>query len=209
MNLDTVTLWDTAQNVDAYEDECFRVLAENPITKNGYKKIGTLNIPDEYDWYNMIDHYRSLARSKGPDDLKAGTARRYQSYGYTTENADLDCISDENFPNIFQEFADSQGLTNWYYCIQVQRPGMMVPNHVDSMRSWSLKFPDLAKKMTHKQVPRFLIFLTEQETGHFFTVGSEPVTWNKGDIITFEHFTPHATANAGFRPKVVALIEGC
>lgn len=210
MNLDTVTLWDTAQNAAEYEQLCYQEYQEFGMSKRGsYKIVGNINIPDEYDWDNLVDHNRSLARIKDEKDLKAEVARRYQRAGYTTDNADLHCISDKNFPNIFQDFADSVGLTNWYYRIQVQRPGQMVPDHIDSMRSWSIQWPELAKQKTHSDVPRYLVLLSKPETGHFFTVGTEPVIWEQGDVITFDHRIPHATANAGFNNKVIGLLEGC
>lgn len=210
MNLDTVTLWDTAQDVAEYERLCYEQYKEHGTSKYGsYSIVGHIDIPQDYDWDSLVDHNRSLARIKDEKDLKAAVARRYQAAGYTTDNADLHCISDENFPNIFQDFADNVGLTNWYYRIQVQRPGQMVPDHIDSMRSWSLKWPELAKQKTHKDVPRYLVLCSEPETGHFFTVGTEPVVWKRGDVITFDHRIPHATANAGFNNKVIALLEGC
>lgn len=208
MNLDTVTLWETAQDVPTFERLCYESYKKHGNSKYGnYEIVGNIDVPD-FDWDSLVDHQRSVARIKDENDLKAEVARKYQSVGYTTDNSDLHCISDSNFPNIFEEFARSQGITKYFYRIQVQHPGQMVPDHIDSLRSWSLRDPETAKQKTHNELKRYLVQCSEPETGHFFTIGNQPVVWNKGDVIKFDNRIPHATANAGFNNKVLALIEG-
>ena len=84
----------------------------------------------------------------------------------------------------------------------------MFPAHVDSLRSWAIEFEASAKTHTHRQIKRFQIFLYDQEVGHFMSVGNTPLVWKKGDVVQFDHRIPHATANSGFTPKALAVLEG-
>jgi hypothetical protein len=206
MNLDTITLWETIEHSSEYETACFERYKQNPKLGD-YKVIDNLDLGN-YNWLDMIDHTRSLARSKGSQDLKNAIAEKYQSIGYNDDNSRMACISDTGFPNIFEDFARRAGLHHWWYRIQVQEVGKTFPAHVDSLRSWSLEFPEAAKTNTHLDVKRFQIFGTDQEVGHFMSVGSAQLSWRAGDVIQFDHRIPHAAANSGFTPKVLAVIEG-
>lgn len=206
MNLDTVTLWETLENSAEYEQTCFERYNKNP-NLGGYTIVDKLDL-GKHNWLDMIDHIRSLANSKGEHDYKNTIAEKYQSVGYNNDNSRMSCISDNGFPNIFEDLARCAGLSHWWYRIQVQEVGKTFPAHVDSLRSWSLEFPDVAKTCTHLDIKRFQIFGADQEVGHFMSVGSTQLSWCAGDVVQFDHRIPHATANSGFSPKVIAVIEG-
>ena len=213
MDLDTVTLWETVHNITKFEKLCYEDYKKNGTSKyRSYSIVGNIDIPFNYtdeEWNLLVDDDRGLVKSTGKNEFKKEQSARYKEAGYNDENTRLPAIMDTKFSTIFQEFADKMGLKHWYSKIHVQKPGQMVPNHVDTMRSWTLKFPDLAKIKTHSEVPRFLILLSDWNVGHFFSVGDRSVIWKKGDILTCDHRMPHATANAGFSNKIIALIEGC
>jgi len=205
MNLDTVSVWEAVNHSSEYETACFQRYAEHPT--GGYATVANIPVGD-YNWEELIDHQRSLAKTTGKKDLKNAIAEKYQTLGFNEQNSSLDCVSDKNFPNIFEEFAASVGLKDWWYRIQIQQPGQVFPAHVDSLRSWAIEFEQAAKTHTHRQVKRFQIFLYDQEVGHFMSVGNTPLTWRKGDVVQFDHRIPHATANSGFTPKALAVLEG-
>jgi len=213
MNLDTVTLWETAHNVLEYEQLCYEDFKKNGTSRYGsYKIVGNIDIPFNYsdeEWDSLVDTNRGLVKTSGDNDLKSGSVDRFKRAGYNETNALMPTIMDTEFSTHFQDFVKDAGLRHWYSRIHVQRPGQMVPSHVDTMRTWSLMFPEIAKTKTHSEVPRFLVLLSDWEVGHFFSVGDQPVIWKKGDIMTCDHRMPHATANAGFSNKIIALIEGC
>jgi len=206
MNLDTITLWETIERAAEYEQACFERFNKNPKL-GGYQTVNQLDL-GKHDWLKMIDKTLSLARTKGTADHKNAIALKYQNVGYNDENSSMACISDASFPNMFKDIAENAGLSHWWYRIQAQEVGKTFPAHVDSLRSWSLKFPDVAKTHTHLDVKRFQIFGSDQEVGHFMSVGSAQLSWKAGDVVQFDHRVPHATANSGFTPKVIVVIEG-
>ena len=54
-----------------------------------------------------------------------------------------------------------------------------------------------------------MIFLTDWDWGHFFSVGSTIINkWRKGDIITWDPSMFHTGANGGMSPKVTMNITG-
>ena len=54
-----------------------------------------------------------------------------------------------------------------------------------------------------------MLFLEDWDWGHFFCVGSSPISkWKKGDIITWDPLVHHTGSNGGMKPKATMNITG-
>jgi len=86
--------------------------------------------------------------------------------------------------------------------IQIQRPGMITPLHVDINKQsfWS-----------EKKLPttRYLMFLDDIKLGQAFQVNSTFLQWKKGDLYHIpEDQVAHGGANFGFEDRPIVQITG-
>jgi hypothetical protein len=104
----------------------------------------------------------------------------------------------ENLKRISDAFA----LDNCYSGIHVQRPGETWVLHIDKLHKWNFQHPET--------IMRIMIQLTDWQPGHFWQYGNYNYSqWQAGDVTTFDWANiPHATANAGFDPRVTLQLTG-
>ena len=105
-------------------------------------------------------------------------------------------------PASLQRISDSFALDNCMNRIHVQRPGEIWNLHIDKLYKWDPDHPE--------QVMRIMIQLTDWQPGQFWEYGNYHYNqWRAGDVTTFDWANiPHATANAGFDPRVTLQLTG-
>ena len=145
-------------------------------------------------------------RGRESDPLKRATEEydqedydlEQQGYGrdYVVTNLNY------NLAPAFQRIADQFGLEKSMARIHVQHPGQVWNLHLDKLEKWMPADP--------AQVVRYFVQLTDWQQGHFWSYGNYSWTgWRAGDVSTFDWWNvPHATANAGHRPRATLQITG-
>jgi len=105
-------------------------------------------------------------------------------------------------PESLQRISDGFALTDCMDRIHVQRPGEVWNLHLDKLYKWDPEHPE--------QVMRIMIQLTDWRPGQFWQYGNYNYSqWRAGDVTTFDWANiPHATANAGFDPRVTLQLTG-
>ena len=105
-------------------------------------------------------------------------------------------------PESLQRISDAFALDNCMNRIHVQRPGEVWNRHIDKLYKWDPDHPE--------QVMRIMIQLTDWQPGQFWEYGNYHYNqWRAGDVTTFDWANiPHATANAGFNPRVTFQLTG-
>jgi hypothetical protein len=105
-------------------------------------------------------------------------------------------------PDSLHAITEQFGLEDVMERIHVQMPGEVWNRHLDKLQKWSPEDPS--------KVIRIMIQLTDWEPGQFWEYGNYHHTkWHAGEVTTFEWaHVPHATANAGFKPRVTFQLTG-
>jgi len=105
-------------------------------------------------------------------------------------------------PESLQRLSDCFALADCMNRIHVQRPGEVWNLHIDKLQKWDPEHPET--------VMRIMIQLTDWQPGQFWQYGNHNYhQWRAGDVTTFDWANiPHATANAGFHPRVTLQITG-
>ena len=105
-------------------------------------------------------------------------------------------------PESLQRISDAFALDNCMNRIHVQRPGEIWNLHIDKLQKWDPDHPEM--------VMRIMIQLTDWQPGQFWAYGNYNYSqWRAGDVTTFDWANiPHATANAGFHPRVTLQLTG-
>lgn len=128
-----------------------------------------------------------------------------EEYDLTANGMPVDLpISHLNWriPESLQRITDAFALSNCMNRIHVQRPGEVWNRHIDKLQKWDPDHPEM--------VMRIMIQLTDWQPGQFWEYGNYHYNqWRAGDVTTFDWANvPHATANAGFNPRVTFQITG-
>lgn len=105
-------------------------------------------------------------------------------------------------PNSLQKISDAFGLDKCMNRIHIQQPGEVWNLHIDKLSKWAPDAPD--------SIMRVMIQLTDWAPGQFWEYGNYHYNqWRAGDVTTFDWAnTPHATANAGYTPRVTLQLTG-
>ena len=105
-------------------------------------------------------------------------------------------------PDSLQRISDAFALENCMNRIHVQQPGEVWNLHIDKLQKWAPDNP--------ASVMRIMIQLTDWQPGQFWEYGNYHYhQWRAGDVTTFDwQNIPHATANAGFHPRVTLQMTG-
>ena len=93
--------------------------------------------------------------------------------------------------------------------IHRQKPGGMIPMHIDTYKSHSARAVQ-GEKYNIDAVERFAIALEDWKIGHLWLIGATPwVKWRAGEII-FSRMrdVPHCTANCSIFPRHTLLVTG-
>ena len=129
--------------------------------------------------------------------------------GYNKQNTRLGMVEMDKLPkNLLDELSIRFKMKLPLFTMNIQPPGSVVPAHEDTWYKWCDKYPDEMENYTFEDTMFLIVFLTEQETGHFFQMGNQSVHWKPGDIFSMPYYTNHATGNAGFNNKILVQCLG-
>jgi hypothetical protein len=130
----------------------------------------------------------------------------FKDWGYTKDNTKYFRVFAREHKKIFKKFINVTGLEMATSSIIKQYPGQTIPWHYDT----HIEFHKRIENLKNKRKPiRYMVFLTDWDWGHFFSVGSTIVNkWKKGDIITWDPIMFHTGSNSGISPKVTMNITG-
>ena len=105
-------------------------------------------------------------------------------------------------PESLQRISDAFALEHCMNRIHAQRPGEIWNLHIDKLQKWAPDHPEM--------IMRIMIQLTAWQPGQFWAYGNYHYSqWHAGDVTTFDWANiPHATANAGFHPRVTLQLTG-
>jgi hypothetical protein len=130
----------------------------------------------------------------------------FKEWGYTKNNTKYFQVFAKDHKKIFEKFIRVTGLEMATSSIIKQYPGQTIPWHYDTHIEF---YKRIASQRIKKKPIRYMIFLTDWDWGHFFSVGSTIVNkWKKGDIITWDPIMFHTGSNGGISPKVTMNITG-
>jgi hypothetical protein len=170
------------------------------------QQVGEITIP-EFDIKKETMEDRTILRDK-----KWGTKAKWRDYmmsqGYNKENTKLLMVDHDNLPPELMNTLLQLPILHPVFSLNIQPPGSIVPAHEDTWRIWYDKHPNLAKKHTFNDVVFYIVFITKQDIGHFFSAGDMSLNWNPGDIYKLPHYCNHATSNAGYTPKMLVQCLG-
>jgi len=133
----------------------------------------------------------------------------YLHWGYSNENTKFFRAFSKDHENIFEKYIKVTKLEMPVSSIIKQYPGHTVPWHQDNHFDFARKIKLKGIKVKKEKIIRYMMFLTDWDYGHFFSVGSSVVEkWRKGDIITWKPHLHHCGCNGGMKPKVTMNITG-
>lgn len=141
---------------------------------------------ESLDWKNYIQCYQQTHET--------------QKY-YNNNNSIIWQMFDES-PQWAYDIAKliPQNFTNYVVSITRLDPGQTVPWHQD-------KHFMLQQKFGSGVTLRYLIFLEDWKTGHYFEMHDEPyVKWNAGDYVTIKREDWHLGGNMGLQPFYSAQV---
>ena len=168
---------------------------------------GTL-LPVKDDKQDLVIEDRTILRDR---DWGSKTEWRdtMMKAGYNKSNTKLGMVTMENLPpSLHEELSKRLKIKLPLFTMNIQPPGSCVPAHEDTWYKWCDQYPEEMENYTFEDTRFFIVFLTEQETGHFFNMGNQSVHWKPGDIFSMPYYTNHATANAGFKNKILVQCLG-
>mgnify|MGYP003333678642 CR=1 FL=1 len=171
--------------------------------------LGKLEPTWQQDLADIIEHarpatwatrgYKGQGVANPREDLAA------EEYDLTSHGMPVDlAITHMNWqiPESLQLISDAFALEDCMERIHVQQPGEVWNLHLDKLEKWAPTDPD--------SVMRIMIQLTDWQPGQFWEYGNYHYNqWRAGDVTTFDwQNIPHATANAGYHPRVTFQITG-
>lgn len=96
----------------------------------------------------------------------------------------------------FKKAVESLNLKNYKVRFMVQRPGCVVPTHIDNFNH-------------NENAKRFGIALNDWQYGQFWHFGKTVWSnWKSGDCIEWNKLTPHGTANVGHSDRYTLQVTG-
>ena len=148
---------------------------------------------------NMIGDYVNIEyqeRKQFPDDK---TVNRWKSLGHLYVN--YTGLHREGYlgvpqwcHDIVNEIEKQNHVKNSSLSMYCMTPGNIMPEHQDTYPKY--------RKINNVEDPnnacRFLIFLNDWKSGHYFELNKNPiVNWERGDCYMWRGDTPHMAANLG------------
>jgi len=103
---------------------------------------------------------------------------------------------------------NSLHLSQYKIKVNLQPTGQFFPAHFDAMITWCRENPEHATQRRFTDVKRYILFITPQECGHFFSTASGAINWEAGDCYSMSWHALHATGNASPHPKILVQFEG-
>ena len=161
------------------------------------------------DMLGMVDGYsyselQEIIVNTDPDDwvFNHGYPQSKDYHDGNTEHWSLYGIA----PPTIEEFANKT-FSEWTVAILEQRPGMVIPLHLDTYYKFKQKHG--IKNNSAEQVVRYNIFLDKWQPGHYMEADEKPiVNWKAGNYVRLNSDIWHRTANVGTAWKYTCQITG-
>jgi hypothetical protein len=189
-NIDKEPTVDKTEQDDQFElhfNYIKRSLIEN---ENTYTYIGNFDL----NWNSDIQKAKALI-----DENKIKMLRYKDAFitdALTTDSTESTINLDVNEYLSFKEIVDRLGLINAKVRFMIQRPGCIVPTHIDNLNH-------------NESAMRFGVALNDWEYGQFWHFGKKVwANWKKGDCIQWNKLTPHGTCNTGHSDRYTLQITG-
>lgn len=197
--------WETAKQRSDYHFDSGR--RDNPMDVMTY--LGHISPTWENDLKDIVANskpatwatrgYKGEGIEAPADELAA------EEYDLTSHGMSPDLpITHLNWrlPESLQAISDAIGLDKCMNRIHVQQPGELWNLHIDKLYKWDPDHPE--------KIMRIMIQLTDWQPGQFWEYGNYHYNqWRAGDVTTFDWVNmPHATANAGYHPRVTFQLTG-
>jgi hypothetical protein len=136
----------------------------------------------------------------------------------TTEFPRLGSIDDAFNTNVFdtsllddnhdlaKQIKERFNLKTVFISVNKQRPNNIVGLHQDANKSLMVKHQE---DFLISKLKKYIVFVSPWTEGQVFMLGKTAYSnWSAGDIIEFEWFMPHATANASGSDRYILFISG-
>jgi hypothetical protein len=197
--------WQTLKSQSTYHFDPQRL--DQPETVMAY--LGQIEPTWAHDLKDIVDNARPATWAtrgyKGEGIEAPADELAAEEYDLTANGMPADLpITHLNWrmPESLQRISDAFALDNCMNRIHVQRPGEIWNLHIDKLQKWDPDHPEM--------IMRIMIQLTEWQLGQFWAYGNYHYNqWRAGDVTTFDWANiPHATANAGFHPRVTLQLTG-
>ena len=97
-------------------------------------------------------------------------------------------------------------LKTVFVAVNKQRPNHIVGLHQDTNKSLIVKNQE---DFLISKLRKYIVFVSPWTEGQVFMLGkSAHSNWQTGDVISFDWFMPHATANASGSDRILLFIAG-
>ena len=151
------------------------------------------------------DTYKKLVYRNEPFN-DAVTEARWRDLGFSQSifTGDLyDMRQDQ--PEWIDQFSTIFNLKNMCWSIYKMRPGRCLPNHSDTYATYMRLY-----NVAHiNHVKRYVIFLEDWQSGHYFEIDQTPVMpWRAGDGIYWFGQAEHIAANLGHTDRYTLQLTG-
>ena len=162
------------------------------------------NYPDY--WCSLVpDESFEVWDDNGKDYLKS--IEQHAKWGYTSQNTRswettsrspvLEMSWEESIRNYFP-------LDNTVSRPTLQKPGNVMPYHVDKFFYLKHKYPD-----SKDYIVRFIVFHNDWSPGHLLQAGDSIIShWKRGDVIVWYPSRVHISCNVGFNDKWTTNVTG-
>ena len=189
----------------------------NPFSKKkNYQYIGRIKTNfDQID--KLINKLQKIKKIESAVEKNPGIKNKkvtskinsYLEWGYNNNNTQFYRAFSHDHKKIFEKFIKVTKLEMAVSSIIKQYPGHTIPWHKDNYFAFAKSIENKDFKIDKKKIVRYMIFLSDWDFGHFFSVGSTIINkWKKGDMITWEPHMHHCGCNGGMKPKITMNITG-
>ncbi len=189
---------------DSYQPVCKFIFNLNTLTKQVFENRIPSNIILDQNLTGKIDQDKEKFTFTSQNlFLTGGNPYIEDVQSYNVSDIDL-----------FKKFAESLGLTIYIIRLNVQKPGQMIPAHIDELGSFKKYLEknniDVDIENNSTKALRFAIMLDDWKLGQFFQFGNATWhQWSKGECVTWDWKNiPHCTGNAGYWDRPMLQITG-
>ena len=101
---------------------------------------------------------------------------------------------------------DRFDLETIFISVNRQCPNHLVGLHKDTNKSLIIKHQE---DFLISKLRKYIVFVSPWSEGQVFMIGQSACTnWQVGDVISFEWYMPHATANASWHDRYILFVSG-
>jgi len=134
------------------------------------------------------------------------TQRKWWALGFENQRFTGD-LYDMRFiePQFVAGFRDRVSLKHFSWSVYRMTPGTVLPGHGDTYG----KFCEIYSVTDIDTIKRYVVFLEQWQSGHYFEIDGTPVTqWQAGDAVWWTGATPHIAANIGTANRYTLQLTG-